>query len=50
MLLNCGAGEDSWTARRSNQSNIKELNPDYYIGRIDAEAEAPILWPSDAKN
>ena len=23
MLLNCGAGEDSWTARRSNQSIVK---------------------------
>ena len=21
-----------------------------FIGRTDAEAEAPILWPSDAKN
>ena len=21
-----------------------------FIGRIDAEAEAPILWPPDAKN
>ena len=30
MLLNCGAGEDSrvpWTARRSNQSILKEINP-----------------------
>ena len=29
MLLNCGAGEDSrvpWTARRSNQSILKEIN------------------------
>ena len=24
MLLNCGAGEDSWTERRSNQSILKE--------------------------
>ena len=23
MLLNCGVGEDSWTARRSNQSILK---------------------------
>ena len=38
-----------WTARRSNQSNVKEINPEYYIGRTDAEAEAPILWPPDAK-
>ena len=29
MLLNCGVGEDSvpWTARRSNQSILKEFNP-----------------------
>ena len=30
-----------WTARRSNQSILKETNPE----RTDAEAEAPILWP-----
>ena len=31
MLMNCGAGEDSrvpWTARRSNQSVLKEINPE----------------------
>ena len=32
MLLNCGAGEDSWrvpwTARRSNQSILKEISPE----------------------
>ena len=30
MLLNCGIGEDSrvpWTARRSNQSILKEISP-----------------------
>ena len=30
MLLNCGIGEDSripWTARRSNLSILKEINP-----------------------
>ena len=30
MLLNCGAGEDSWvpwTARKFNQSILKEINP-----------------------
>ena len=31
-----------WTARRSNQSWI-------FIRRTDAETEAPILWPPDAK-
>ena len=27
MLLNCGVGEDSWTARRSNQSILKGISP-----------------------
>ena len=27
MFLNCGVGEDSWTARRSNQSILKEISP-----------------------
>ena len=38
MLLNCGAGEDSgrllrvsWTARRSNQSILKEINHKYSL-------------------
>ena len=32
-----------WTARRSNQSILKEI-----IGKTDAEA--PILWSPDAKS
>ena len=34
MILNCGVGEDScvpWTARRSNQSILKEINPEYSL-------------------
>ena len=34
MLLNCGVGEDSrvpWTARRSNQSILKENSPEYSL-------------------
>ena len=27
-----------------------EISPEYSFGRTDAEAEAPILWPPDAKN
>ena len=38
-----------WTARRSNQSILREISPEY-IGRTNAEAETPILWPPDAKN
>ena len=36
MLLNCGAGEDSWEslewiARRSNQSVLKKISPEYSL-------------------
>ena len=36
-----------WTARRSNQSILKEINPEYseYV-----EAEALIFWPPDVKS
>ena len=37
-----------WTARRSNQSILKEISPGCSLE--DAEAETPILWPPDAKN
>ena len=30
--------------------NPKGNQPWIFIGRTDAEAEAPILWPSDAKS
>ena len=33
-----------WTARRSNQSILKEINSEILIGRTDAKAETPILW------
>ena len=38
-----------WTARRSNQSTLKEMSW-VFIGRTDVEAETPILWPPDAKS
>ena len=38
-----------WTARRSNLSIIKELNW-IFIGRADAETEAPVLCPTDVKS
>ena len=42
---------ESWL----NSKEIKPLNPKenqlwIFIGSIGAEAEAPILWPPDAKN
>ena len=53
MLLNCGVGEDSWASL--NCKEIKPLNPKgnqswIFIGRTDAEAEAPVLWLPDASN
>ena len=53
MLLNCGAGEESWeslgTARRSNQSILKEINPEHSLEGLMLK-QAPILWPPDVKN
>ena len=53
MLLNCGVGEDSWESL-----GHKEIHPVLpkgdqswvFIGRTDAEAETPIIWPPHAKN
>ena len=53
MLLNSGIGEDF-----ESPLDCKEIQPVYlkgdqswiFIGRTDAEAETPVLWPPDAKN
>ena len=53
MLLNCGVGEDSWESL-----DCKEIQPVHpkgnqswvFIGRTDAEAETPKLWPPHAKS
>ena len=34
-----------WTVRRSNQSILKEINPEESL-----EGETPILWPPDVKS
>ena len=47
-----------WTARRSNQSILREMNPEYtleyhvqqFIGRTDAETEVPVFWSSDVSS
>ena len=39
-----------WTARRSNQSILKEISPECSLGRTDVEAETPILWPPHVKS
>ena len=38
-----------WTARRSNQSILKEISPECSLV-ADVEAETPILWPPNAKS
>ena len=38
-----------WTAR-SNQSILKEINPEYSLEGLRLKLKTPILWPPDAKN
>ena len=37
-----------WTAKRSNQSILKEISP-VFFERNDAKAETPVLWPPHVK-
>ena len=39
-----------WTAKRSNQSILKENQSWVFIGRTNVEAETPIFWLPDAKS
>ena len=39
-----------WTARRSNQSILKQISPRCSLGRSDAEAETPVLWTPHVKS
>ena len=54
MASNCDAGEDTWEFLWQQGDQIKEINTGnqscIFTWRTDAEAEAPILWPPDAKN
>ena len=53
MLLNCGVGEDSWESLglQGDQTVNPKGNLSWiFIGRTDAETEAPVLWPPDVKN
>ena len=53
MLLNCGVGEDSWESLGQQGVQLVHSKGDHswtFIGRTDAEAETPILWPPDAKS
>ena len=39
-----------WTARRSNQSILKEISPEYSLEGLMVKLKTPILWLPDAKN
>ena len=39
-----------WTARRSNQSILKEINPEYSLEGLMLKLKLPILWPPDVKS
>ena len=53
MLLNCGIGEDSWESLGLQE--IQPVHPEgnqscVFIGRTDAVAETPVLWPTHGKS
>ena len=54
QLLNCGVGEDSFEnpldCKEIKPVNPKGNHPWIFTGRVDAEAEAPVLWSPDVKN
>ena len=53
MLLNCGVGEASWESLglQGDPTSPSEGDQSWVcIGRADAEAETPILWPPHVKS
>ena len=53
MPSNCGVGEESWESLDCKE--INSVNPNgnqswIFIGRTDADTEAPVLWLGDTKN
>ena len=56
MLLNCGVGEDSlrvpWTARRSNQSILKEISPGCSLEGLTLKLKLQyfghLMWRADS--
>ena len=55
MLLNCGAGEDSWEflgARRSNLSILKEISPEYSLEglmlKLKLQYFGHLMWRTDS--
>ena len=52
MFLNCGAGEDSSESLglEEDPTSLSLRKSVLNIGRTEAEAETPILWPPDVKD
>ena len=56
MLLNCGVGENSlrvaWTARRSSQSILKEISPEYSLEglmlKLKFQYFGYLMWRTDS--
>ena len=55
MLLNCGTGgllSVSWTARRSNQSILKEISPEYSLEELMVKLKLQhfgyLMWRTDS--
>ena len=38
------------TARRSNQSILKEISPEYSLEELMLKLKHPVLWPPDVKS
>ena len=53
MLSNCGVKkthESPYDSKEIKPIKSKGSQPWIFIGRTDAETEAPILWPPDVKS
>ena len=50
VFLNCGVGEEWLDCKEIQPVHPKGDQSWVFIGRTDAEAEIPILWPSHAKS
>ena len=53
MLLNCVVEEtleSPLDCKEIQPVNPKGNQSEIFVGRTDAEAEAPIVWPPDTKN
>ena len=56
MLLNCGVGKDllrvPWTKRGSNQSILKEINPEYSLEglmlKLKLQYFGHLMWKTDS--